>query len=87
MPTPSAEIISVLSVFAVAFTAPTFAKSLTLLYGTILAPGRRTVTAALRMVGLADDKHFTNYHRVLNRDHWSPMVLTLFLRKKSRFLF
>jgi hypothetical protein len=79
MPTPSTEIISVLSVFAAAFTAPTFAKSLTLLYGTILAPGRRTVTAALRMVGLADDKHFTNYHRVLNRDHWSPMVLSKLL--------
>ena len=79
MPTPSAEIISVLSVFATAFTVPTFAKSLTLLYGTIMAPGRRTVTAALRMVGLADDKHFTNYHRVLNRDHWSPMVLSKLL--------
>jgi len=79
MPTPSAEIISVLSIFAVAFTAPTFAKSLTLFYGAILAPGRRTVTAALRMVGLADDKHFTNYHRVLNRNHWSPMVLSKLL--------
>jgi len=79
MPTPSAEIISVLSVFAVAFTVPTFAKSLTLLYGTIMAPGRRTVTAALRMVGLADDKHFTNYHRMLNRDHWSPMLLSKIL--------
>lgn len=79
MPTPSAEIIQVLSVFAAAFTVPTFAKVLTLLYGTILAPGRRTVTAALRMVGLADEKHFTNYHRVLNRDHWSPMVLSKLL--------
>lgn len=79
MPTPSAEIISVLSVFAVAFTVPTFAKSLTLLYGVILAPGRRTVASALRMVGLADDPHFTNYHRVLNRDHWSPMLLSKFL--------
>lgn len=79
MPTPSAEIISVLSVFAVAFTVPTFAKSLTLLYGVILAPGRRTVASALRMVGLADDPHFTNYHRVLNRDHWSPMVLSKIL--------
>lgn len=29
-------------------------KSLTLLYGTIMAPGGRIVTAALRMVGLAE---------------------------------
>lgn len=79
MPTPSAEIISVLSVFAVAFSVPTFGKALTLVYGTIMAPGRRTVAAALRMVGLANDKHFTNYHRVLNRDHWSPMLLSKIL--------
>lgn len=79
MPTPSVEIIQVLSVFAVAFTAPTYAKALALLYGTIMAPGRRTVASALRMVGLADDKHFTNYHRVLNRDCWSPIVLSKLL--------
>jgi hypothetical protein len=79
MPTPSPEIITILSVFAVAFTAPTYAKLLTLLYGTIMAPGRRTVTAALRMVGLANDKHFTNYHRVLNRDRWLGMLLSKLL--------
>jgi len=31
------------------------------------------------MVGLADDKNFSNYHRILNRDHWSPMVLSKLL--------
>lgn len=46
MPTPSAEIISVLSVFAAAFTVAIFAKSLTLRYGSIMAPGRRALTAA-----------------------------------------
>ena len=76
MPTSSLEIIRLLSVFAIAITAPTWAKALVLLYGTILAPGRRTVTAALRAMGLADDKHFANYHRVLNRDRWSPWVLS-----------
>ena len=30
-------------------------------------------------MGLADDKHFTNYHRLLNRDHWSPWVLSKLL--------
>ena len=79
MPTPPAEIVHLLSLFAVAFTAPTFAKATTLLYGAIMTPGRRTVAAALRAVGLADEKHFTNYHRVLNRDHWSPWVLSQIL--------
>jgi hypothetical protein len=68
-----------LSAFRVAFTACTFGKALTLLYGTLLAPGRRTVASALRAVGLTSDRHFTNYHRVLNRDRWSPLVLSKIL--------
>ena len=72
MPTPSAEIIQLLSIFAIAFTVPTFAKVLVLMYGAILAPGRRTVTAALRAMGLADEAGFGKYHRVLNRDRRSP---------------
>jgi len=52
MPSPSPKIIQLLSIFAISSTAPTWAKALVLLYGTILAPGRRTVTAALRAYGL-----------------------------------
>ena len=79
MPTPPAEIIQLVSTFAVAFTAPAFAKAIVLLYGTILTPGRRTVAAALRASGLPNAEHFTNYHRLLNRDHWSPWVLSKLL--------
>ena len=79
MPNPSPEIIQLLTVFAVAFTAPTFAKTLVLICGTILAPGRRTVTAALRMMGLGDDPNYSKYHRVLNRDRWSPWVVSRIL--------
>src|SRR5262249_41119379 len=32
------------------------------------------VAAALRIMGLARDRHFTNYHRVLNRDAWSCLA-------------
>lgn len=79
MPTPSPEIIQLLSVFAVALTAPTFAKSLVLIYGAILAPGPRTVSAILRVMGSGDLETFVNYHRVLNRDRWSPWVLSKLL--------
>ncbi len=79
MPTPSPEIIRLLSVFAIAMTAPTFAKSLVLIYGTILTPGIRTVSAVLRVMGLGDLETFGNYHRVLNRDRWSPWVLSQLL--------
>lgn len=79
MSNPSPEIIQLLSFFSVAFTAPTFAKVLVLILGTILTPGRRTVTAALRMMGLGNDPHFSNYHRVLNRDCWSPWMVSKIL--------
>ena len=79
MPSPSQDIIQLLMVFAQAFTTPTFSNALVLLYGTILTPGRRTVSAALRAMGLADSKHFTNYHRVLNRAQWSPWLLSKLL--------
>jgi DDE superfamily endonuclease len=57
--------------------APLFAQQRTwchaeaLLVGAILAPGRRTVTSLLRIVGLSRERRFVNYHRVLNRAAWS----------------
>jgi len=53
------------------FTAPTWQHVLVLVCGTILSPGRRTVAAALRTLGLDQTPHFTNYHRVLNRNQWN----------------
>ena len=80
-PSPCASVppLSVLTPFAVAFTAPTFRHVLVLVSGTILASGRRTVTAALRAVGLGDERRFTTYHRVLNRGVWSALVLSRLL--------
>jgi len=43
-----------------------------LLIGAILTPGARTVSRLLRITGLARERHFVNYHRVLNRTVWSP---------------
>lgn len=80
MPTPSSAIVPLLAAFAPTFTAPTFAHALILVYGTLLASGRRTVTAALRAVGLQDERHFTTYHRVLNHAIWSPLPLSKILR-------
>ena len=56
--------------------SPLFAKgvwrcALIFLTGAILAPGKRTVTSALRVMGLSDDRRFQIYHRVLNRAVWS----------------
>jgi hypothetical protein len=47
-----------------------------LITGAILARGQRTVTAILRVMGLSDEKHFVNYHRVLQRARWSSHALS-----------
>jgi DDE superfamily endonuclease len=57
--------------FAPIFSARVWAQARALLVGAILAPGHRTVTQALRMLGLAQGHHFQNYHRVLSRAKWS----------------
>jgi DDE superfamily endonuclease len=69
-PLPDA-IILVLAPFAPRFSHRVWCHAQLLLLGAILAPGARTVTAALRVMGLATEHHFTNYHRVLNRATWS----------------
>ncbi len=61
--------------FAACFTGPTFANLLVLVAGAILAPGRRTVAAALSSIGLRETASFTNYHRVLNRGRWSGLAV------------
>src|SRR5437016_14164796 len=69
-------IINVLAHFEPLFTAPTWKKVVILLIGTVLARGRRTVTAALRQMGLQMDPHFSGFHQVLNRARWSPLAVS-----------
>ncbi len=47
-----------------------------MLLGAILAPGKRTVTAVLRIMGLSEERQFQAYHRVLNRAVWSSWALS-----------
>ena len=69
-------IMRVLTPFRSAFTAPTWETALVLLVGTLLARGRRTVAAALRQTGHAEDEHFSSFHQVLNRARWSALDLS-----------
>ena len=45
-----------------------------LVIGAILAPGRRTVASILRVAGLARERRFANYHRLLSRAAWCPLT-------------
>jgi hypothetical protein len=63
--------VSRLTGFADLFTRPTWARALLLIMGAVLAPGKRTVTAALRMLGRDQQNDFPAFHAVLSRATWS----------------
>src|SRR3990172_6117940 len=73
MPTLHAEYITILGAFARLFSKRIWEHARILLIGAILSPAERTVTAALRVMGLSGEKHFQNFHRVLNRAVWSSL--------------
>jgi len=62
------------SAFAPIFSKRVWPQVLVLAVGAILAPGKRTVTSVLQIMGLSDDEHFQNHHRVLNRAVWSSLA-------------
>jgi len=73
------EIMTVLTPFMQVFSPRVWDWAQVLLVGAILAPGKRTVTSALRVLGLKDDKQYQNYHRVLNRAKWSGLQVSQIL--------
>jgi hypothetical protein len=75
MPLPD-PIIEVLAVFRPLFTAPTGRKLMTLLTGTLLAQGHRTVAAALRASGNSQATNWSCFHHVL-----APLTMVSFSRE------
>ena len=65
-----------LAVFRPCFTAPVWNHILVLVAGAVLAPGKRTVTQALRVMGLAGEPGFGRYHEALNRACWDSRDLS-----------
>jgi DDE superfamily endonuclease len=63
--------VQALAPFAPLFSKRVWRHAQVLLIGAILAPGRRTVSSALRAMGLNQEERFHRYHRVLNRARWS----------------
>jgi DDE superfamily endonuclease len=70
---------SALGVFAPVFSRPVWQHVKVLITGAVLAPGSRTVTAILRIMGLSAVSDFQTYHRVLNRAVWSPLTASRLL--------
>jgi hypothetical protein len=73
------EYFTLIAAFAPIFSKRIWQLAQVLLTGAILALGKRTVTSGLRVMGLSDEKHFQNYHRVLNRAVWSSLAASQIL--------
>jgi hypothetical protein len=74
------DLFTLLLPFAPLFSRTVFPHVQLLIVGALLTPGQRTIAALLRTLGRQFDPHFQNFHRVLNRDRWSP-------REAARLLF
>lgn len=80
MATSSSRLASLSLIFESLFSKRVWQSAQILLTGAILCVGTRTVTAALRVMGLAEFSRFQRFHRVLNRANW------LSLRASQRLL-
>src|SRR2546428_4601317 len=69
-------ILSSLLAFAPLFSRRVWAHVQVLLAGSLLSPARRTVAAALRVMGLASLKQFHRDHRVLSHAKWSSLAVS-----------
>lgn len=65
--------------FCPLFSHSVWHSAVVLVSGAILAPGKRTVSAALRVMGLAEAANYQNYHRVLSRAVWSSRKASFIL--------
>ena len=79
MPRLPSRFAAVILTFAPLFLQRSWRRASVLLTGAILAPGGRTVASVLRITGLARERQFVNYHRVLNRAAWCPRAATRLL--------
>jgi len=79
MQTLPVELSPLIIEFQPLFSKPVWQHAKVLLVGAILAIGKHTVTSCLRVCGLAHEKAFQNYHRVLNRARWSALAASRLL--------
>ncbi len=86
MLTLPAEMIALLAVFAPEISKPVWGLAQVLLVGAIWSHHKRTVTGALRAMGLSQEKRFDKYHRVLSQDKWSALRLSRILLECSSMM-
>ena len=70
------QMIRALLPFVPLFSKRVWQHAQVLLVGAILAPGARTVSSTLRVMGLDQENRFHRYHRVLSRARWSSLKVS-----------
>jgi DDE superfamily endonuclease len=81
-------LLTLMAAFRGFFTAPVWDHVLVLVTGAVLTPGKRTVSAVLRIMGLAETADFALYHHVLSQARWDSRAVArkLLLMILERFL-
>ena len=74
MPTLPAELLPLIVEFQPLFSKSVWKNAQILLVGAILAIGKRTVTACLRVMGQSEDKHFQNYRTYAERGVYTSTI-------------
>jgi len=64
-----------LAAFRGCFSAPAWSRIFILVAGALLAPGKRNVTQARWVMGVASNPGFARYHEVLNRARWNGRIV------------
>lgn len=67
------EFIVLILQYAGMFSKPVFEHVKLMVSGAILAPGKRTVSSVLQIMGMRQEKRFHKYHRVLSHARWSAL--------------
>ena len=67
MATLPSELAPIILAFQPLMLNRTWEHAVVRLLGAILAPGKRTVSSVLRIMGRQREPQYQNYHRVLNR--------------------
>jgi len=68
-------LLTLMEAFRGFFTAPVFDHVLVLVTGAVLTPGKRTVSAVLRIMGLGQAGGFALYHHVLSQARWDGRAI------------
>ena len=79
MPSLPTFIVVLLQPFAALFDVRTWRKVQGLLVGAILAPGKRTESSALQVLGLHEQRVCARYHHVLSQAVWSSLAVSRLL--------